>query len=750
MAGGTAIGVRSDRLELHVATALGDDAFELGGMVGEEGLSRPFRFRLDLFTRHDDIAAEDLVGHGIDFAWMGGQAPESEGMREDSAGHVWRHVHGIVSELRYCETRDRWHRYEAEVVPALWLLSRRRDCRIFQTRNGTGGSVPEIVANVLEEAGLRAADWSGLRESYRQRDYCVQYRETDLDFISRLLEDEGIWFRFRHAPGSHEIVMGDARGAYVKSGDPELHVPMQANAPQHDDLIISWERRHEIRSGQWAHKDYNFLEPGAPMEAKERAAVGLDGGENLESYDWRGGYDARSEGERRARVRIEEEESRWERVTCRSRAGGVAAGSCFEVGRHPLRRERGRRWLVTTVHHQIPTVWPGEFESIGRNSDAGGPRYRNAFECIPAELEFRPPRVTPRPSVQGIQTAVVVGPPGNEIHVDEHARVKVQFHWDRRGTMDDGSSCWIRVAQPWAGAGYGGLCIPRIGQEVVVEFEEGDPDRPLINGRLYNQAQMPPVSNAGRDPSAGPSPESIPQAAMMTSIKSSSLGGSGGSNEITLNDTGGAEGLFIKAQKDNINKVGNDQTTMIGNNREESVGVDHTELIGNDSAQNIGRNQTIAIGDSQAISVGKQKSETIGKFSMENVGIAKMINIGVAQMLTIGGVSATNVGGVMNTAVGLVSMEQVGKMKSIVVGDKFQITCGKAKLTMESSGKITLEGTEISTTGTEITVDGETIKTSGEDVTVESSGSMKLESGGKMKIEGKGNVDIDGPMIDLN
>ncbi|MFO0828494.1 MAG: type VI secretion system tip protein TssI/VgrG [Phycisphaerales bacterium] len=678
--------------QLRVESVLGEDELLLAGFDGQESLSAPYSFTLDLRSERSWIDPRSILGQPI-------------GFRYALKGGDERWFHGIVRRFsRVGDLRDLFV-YRAEVVPWLWLLSRRTDCRIFQQR-----TVPQIVREVFEAAGQSDFDFSRLTEAYRTREYCVQYRESDFAFVSRLLEDEGIFYWFRHERGRHELVLADGAEAYEEVAGGRLHRRGGEGHRSDADQLLSWERGFEFRSGRYTERDFNFLRPSDALEVSTHATPPIPGLNDWELYEYPGGYDAANDGDRVVRLRMEEVDQGYETTRGESLRLDLFAGGTFAVGEHPLESERGRSWVVTRVSHAVSHADEWEVGTGGLSRP-----YRNSFECVPSKVAYRPARRTPRPSMQGVQTAIVVGPSGEELYVDEHARVKVQFHWDRYGRRNESSSCWVRVAQPWAGAGYGGLAIPRIGQEVIVEFEEGDPDRPLINGRLYNGSQPTPVSNAGRDASAGPAPEKITQAAMMTTIRSQSLGGSGGHNEITMNDTGGKEGLFIKAQKDNVNQVGNDQTTLIGNNREESVGVDHTEIIGNNSTQTIGANRTVTVAANTAMSVGQNKTESVGMMSTENVGAAKLLNVGAAYAVNVGAVHSLAVGGAMNTTVALVQMEEVGITKTVVVGNKVQVTCGAAKVTLEKSGKITVEG---------------------QDITVKASGKTTIESKGPMKLKG--------------
>jgi type VI secretion system secreted protein VgrG len=686
---------------LQLKTPLGDNKLLLDALRGVESLSEPFLFQLSMVSEEHWIDPTKLVGQPVSFGISLRWPRDGEPMT--------RWFHGVVRRFVHRGRTDRLARYVAEVVPLAWFLTRRADARIFQEK-----SVPEIVAEVLKGGKVDNVDRSSLRCSYPPREYCVQYRESDHDFFHRLLEDEGIFYYYKMKESEHVPVLADAEEAYPECEKATLHrrSPLQ----QHDagDDILRWEHGFDFQPGRWAQRDYNFKTPSNQLETQRHLSTEQAGADPYEVFGFPGGYMERGDGERLTRVRMEAEDCGYDVVHADTVCPTLFAGGRFKVGKHPIEAEEGKEWVVTRVEHIVQSR--GEYES-----GSGSPLpYVNRVTCIPASVVFRPARRTPRPVMHGIQTAMVVGPSGEEIYVDKYGRVKVQFHWDRYGKKDERSSCWIRVAHPWAGLGFGGLAIPRIGQEVVVEFEEGNPDRPLINGRVYNAEQIVPVSNAGRDASAGPAPSEITAAAMMTTLKSNSLGGSGGYNEITMNDTGGAEGLFIKAQKDNINNIGNDQTTMIGHDREESVGNDHTEIIGNNSTQTIRNNQTVTVGSNTTISIGKNKTENIGMMATESVGAVKTVSVGAAYMVNVGAAHTLSVGGAMSTTVSLAQMEDIGKTKTVIVGDKVSLTCGSSKVTLDKSGKITVEGKDI------------TVKASGKTV-IDSSGPMKLK-GSKIDI----------------
>jgi type VI secretion system secreted protein VgrG len=423
-------------------------------------------------------------------------------------------------------------------------------------------------------------------------------------------------------------------------------------------------------------------------------------------YDYPGKYYEPNDAERYARLRLEELQASHETTHASTTARGLAVGQVFELRKHP-RDDQNRKYLITDL---TLTADAGEFGSGGT-----GKEFLNcSFRAIPSTTPYRPARVTPKTVIQGIQTATVVGERGKEVDPDEFGRVKVQFHWDRYGKMDENSSCWVRVSQPWAGKGFGCMNIPRIGQEVVVEFIEGDPDRPLINGRLYHAENMPHSSNAGRK-TAGPA--SLQAAAMMTSFKSNSLGGSGGYNEITMNDSGGKEGLFIKAQKDEVHNVGNDredtvahdETRKVANDRKKEVGNNQDEKIGNTKTIKVGGNHTETIGKNMALTVAMNKAETVGIASAETVGAAKALTVGAAYQVSVGGLMNETVGAAKMVEVALSSSETVGETSSLkakkitlTADDEIAIKVGSAQMTMKKNGDITIKGNNITIKGTKI------------------------------------------------
>jgi type VI secretion system secreted protein VgrG len=700
------------RRYLQVETSLGRDALILTRASGQERLGGLFEISLEFTRQSGELELDELLGTPATLGIH--NAPDS---RKGGVAHS-RYFNGYFSRIAFAgygaEGQALFH---ATLVPWLWFLTRTSDCRIFQQM-----SVPEIIEKVFRDAGFEDFK-KDLRGHYPPREFCVQYRETDFNFVSRLMECEGIYYHFEHDHGSHKLRLCDDMVCHRPDPQHELiQFIGGAEARDRKGVITDWSFSRQVKPGKFAHNDFNFTTPTPDPNLRLLARASAPTPQKpqpFEIYDNLGGYGTVADGNRYARLRMEELIADRETAQARTDLIGFKAGCKFKLQKHPI-APQNREYLITAVN------WSAAEGGYGSGSADGGDFFDCDFSCIPADCTFRPTRTTPLPKIEGPQTATVCGPPGEEIHVDNHARVKVQFHWDRYGKSDAGSSCWIRVSQPWAGGSFGGMAIPRIGHEVIVEFIEADPDRPIITGRVYNGKNMPHASNSGRDGKPGNTkPSGISQAAMMTSFKSNSLGGSGGHNEITMNDAGGAETLFFKAQKDEIHNVGNDREDTVANNETRKVGVDRSREVGNnekisvgnnetrkvgvDRSREVGNNETVSVGSNRTVSVGANQTETVGAsqsitvamMKTETVGINSAETIGAAKELTIGAAYAITVGAIMNTAVGLAQFEEVGTTKKIVVGDSFEIICGSSKIHMDKSGKIKITGKEIEISGSD-------------------------------------------------
>ena len=417
------------------------------------------------------------------------------------------------------------------------------------------------------------------------------------------MEHEGIFYFFRHEDGKHTLVMADLIGAYQDC--PENHVEYSPGslAPNH---ITSWEHQYEFRSGKWTRTDYNFQMPSTNLLTSTGTMINLPDAKKYEIFDYPGEYFLEAEGEPVTKVRMEEEEAGFDVATGSSQCCTFTPCGKFTLEGHGVAAENST-YVITSIQHSATETSYG--------SSAAGSSYSNVFTCIPASVTFRPPRTTPKPMVQGPQTAVVTGPGGEEIYVDKYGRVKVQFFWDRKGKKDENSSCWIRVAEQWAGKNWGFVCNPRIGQEVIVDFLEGDPDRPLITGRVYNAEQMPPYDLPGNMTQSG--------------IKSrSSKGGSPANyNELRFEDKKGSELITLHAEKDQSIEVEHDEAHWVGNDRTKTIDRDETTHVKRDRTETVDNNETITIHGNRTETVDKDETITIHGNRTETVDKDETITI---------------------------------------------------------------------------------------------------------------------------
>lgn len=455
----------------------------------KEELSRPFVIEAQFSSLDPDIAFDQIVGHPVTVSLALAGAPP----------RVW---HAVVSRFSFTGRHEQYFHYQATLVPWLWALTRTSDCRIFQEK-----TVPDIVQKVLRDGG-----WSDfelrLSGHYPTLNYCVEYRETDFNFVSRLLEHEGIAYHFKHTAAKCMLVLGDAKAAYDPlAGFTQLYYRPDAVEERLQDTVTTWKVEREVQPTKYTLKDYNFTVPREPLlgVAQLSRAHALNEGK---IFDYPGEYLVVGEGERLAQIHLDELQTGFETIHAGTSCVAVTAGALFSLKEHP-RADQNREYLITATQLYLDA---GEFSS----DPSFSPKAECHFTAIPSEQHFRPSRTTPKPIVQGVQTAIVSGPAGQEIYVDKYSRVKVQFHWDRYGKSDENSSYWIRVSHGWTGKGWGQIANPHIGQEVIVAFLEGDPDQPIIVGRVYNGDNMPPYP--------------LPGAAAMIGMKSQSTGTTSGTS----------------------------------------------------------------------------------------------------------------------------------------------------------------------------------------------------------------------------
>ncbi len=612
---------------LELTTPLGTDVLLLQSLEGEEAISHLFSFRLHLLSENANIKYEDIVGQNVSIAIRVGKDKK-------------RYIHGQVSQFAQTRKDDRFVHYDMEVVPAFWFLTRTGDCRIFQNK-----SIPDILKAVFDGKGVTFK--SQLTGTYPPREYCVQYRESDFAFASRLMEQYGIFYFHEHAASSHTLVLADS--ANIIKACPEMskaryEVAEQANKDW-EDIVTGWRARQEMKTGKYSMTDYFFEAPTTNLLVSVPSTV-KGSKASLETYDYPGEYTKKDQGDKIAKIRMEEHEASHLMAEGESHCRTFVTGYSFDLTAH-YRNDANTSYLLTRVVHQADA---GDCYYTG--SDASeGEVYKNHFTCILKKTPFRPARVTPLPSINGPQPALVVGPSGNEIWVDKYGRVKVQFYWDREGKKDDNSSCWIRVSQPWAGSQYGSMWIPRIGQEVLVEFYEGDPDQPIITGRVYNAQQMPPYK--------------LPDHQTRSTFKSRSSKGGGSSNfnELRFEDKKDSEQVFFHAEKEMDVRVKKESREWIGASRHLIVKNDQKELIEANKSIEVKQNHKEKIGQNMSLDVGMDRKEKIGKNMSLDVKMKRDEKTGIAW--------AHEAGATIHIKAGAQIIIEAGAQISLKVGGSF-------------------------------------------------------------------------------
>lgn len=533
-------------------------------------------------------------------------------------GETDRFFHGIVNVFTKTGAKGRFFLYRARIVPSIWLLSLKQDCRIFQNTNG-----PDIIKKLLSEANVDRFEFR-LQAAKFPREYCVQYRETDLDFLCRLLEEDGIFYFFEQAADKHTVVFGNSKVNYRPiTGEPRLRFRAQGMVPG-EEFVFSFSLARQIRSGKVTMRDFNYQRPSLDMTVFRQS----EHHHYLEVYDYPGEYEEKDIGEKLAGVRLEEQVMFRYRGEGRSACPRLVPGFTFQMLDCEM-EDLNREYLVVEVTHEgfQPQVLEEEA------SEDNPPNFSNRFMAVPSSVNIRPVRKTPKPVIKGPQTAMVVGPSGEEIYTDESGigRVKVQFHWDREGRYDQNSSCWIRVSHNWAGAYWGTFFLPRIGQEVLVDFLEGDPDRPIVTGCTYNATALAPYK--------------LPAEKTKSTIKTLSSTGGGGFNEVRFEDKKGQEQIFIHAEKDQDIRVKNELREWVGKDTHLIVKRDKLDLIEGDQHSTVKGDRNEKVGGTVSVTAGEDFQEKVWmKYAMDagmeihlKAGMNVVIEAGMSITLKAGG-----------------------------------------------------------------------------------------------------------------
>jgi type VI secretion system secreted protein VgrG len=641
---------------LSISTPLGKDKLILREIEGEESISGPFLYRLKMLAEDEDLSFDRVIGKSATVTILVGEDEDE------------RYINGIITrfELSHYDEREKIAYYEAELRPWLWLLTLSGDCRIFQEK-----SVPEIVEEVCKDAGYSFVKKS-LSATYAKRDYCVQYGETDFNFVTRLLEEEGIFYFFKHAKTKHELVLGDGSSAFqdcpfvsTLKYRPTLAYEIE------DECVTSLRYEKAVTTKGYGVDSFNFETPATDLYTKAQGTKGV----GMRSL-YTGNYEKSTDGERYAKVLMQAAAAPGELVHGSGKLRSLAAGYKIKIKEHPRSSMNGK-----FVLHRVRV-------------EASRTDYLATFEAFPTDTNYRPRQTAAKPRIHSSQTAIVVGKSGEEIWVDKYGRIKVQFHWDRVGKNDEKSSCWMRVSQNWAGKSFGMFFMPRIGQEVIVSFLDGDPDRPIVTGAVYNAEQTVPYG--------------LPANATKSGVKTlSTKDGTGKFNEIRFEDKKDAEEIYIHAQKDMNIDVLNDVKTDIKH--------DFIETVKNDFKTKVEEgNYTLdVVKGTRALSI-KGKETHINSDAFEHE-VAKDYVLKVDGNLTI-------------TVTGDVTL----KGKSLT----FQST--SAAVAVKSSTETTLEA------GTAMTVK------SGTDMAIKSGTGMAIDSGMALDLKSKMAMGLDSTMgLDL-
>ena len=502
-------------------------------LTGREAISQPFAFDIELVSEQPCLNLQTLL-HKPAFLQL---SPDGSG------------IHGQIYRAAQGDSGKRLTRYAVTLRPQLANLAHRINQRIFQNLN-----VPKIIGQVLEEHGIQSNAYAfNVGAIYPERIYCVQYDESDLQFIQRLCEEEGIHYHFQHSATAHKLVFGDDQTVFPKL--KPVAYQQDSGMVANDPVIKRFDLRLETRTSRTTRRDYDFEKPRLPLESANRG----DALPDLEDYDYPGRFTDRERGKHLAKRALERHRSDYQLAEGKSDQPLLVSGHFLPLTQHSKARWNDL-WLLTEIFHEGKQPHVLE-ESVTSNTtalkDDFHQGYRNSFKATPWDVPNRPPLMHPKPRILGSQSAVVTGPKGEEIHCDQYGRVKVQFFWDREGLSDDKTSCWLRVSSAWAGAHYGGIAIPRIGMEVLVTFLEGDPDQPLISGCLYHKENVVPYN--------------LPANKTRSTFKTLSSPGGGGFNELRIEDKKGQEQIFLHAQRDWDENIEHDQKIRVGNQRHDTV-----------------------------------------------------------------------------------------------------------------------------------------------------------------------------------
>ncbi|MFL9871321.1 type VI secretion system Vgr family protein [Paraburkholderia megapolitana] len=563
------VGLQNSRLFTLNTPLSGRSQLLVNDFSCSDELSQLYRMELGLVSQDPSIQLKQLIAQQVCV-----ELQVTDGSTRYFNGYVTRFIHlGTDGGLAT---------YSASVRPWLWMLGRRFDTRIFQDKN-----VEDILSDVFSQYSKLASYEFRLRKELKPYSYCTQYRESDLNFVRRLLEQEGLYFFFEHTKDGHKlIVTDDSQSAKAIDGAASLRYATREMLDD-ENVVTSWRADRQLESGRVSMKTFDYKAPGARRYVSADTTTNQGDAERYEIYDYVGlhGFDSTDRGEELTKFRLEALEASEKVFIGESNCRTLAPGRYFELTGHydhDSSDQDDNQFLILSVSHHGTNNY---------QSHDGTATYSSSFVCIRKKIPFRPTLAAPRPMIAGPQTAIVVGPKGEEIYTDAMGRVKLQFHWDRLGQRDQRSSCWIRVGQPWASGGFGAIQIPRVGDEVIVSFLDGNPDRPIVISSVFNSQNMPPWK--------------LPDNATQSGMLSRSMkGGSGNANAIRFEDKQGEEELWLQAERDMRTEVENDEMHVVTHDHRWAVGNDHTLNIKHDHVSNTGNDQTVCVGNGFSVTVG--------------------------------------------------------------------------------------------------------------------------------------------------
>lgn len=647
--------------ELH--GPLGSEAI-FRRLKGTDQLGRPFLYDVEVLSSVSDLSPYEMIGKP-----MGIEVKSKEGSS--------RFFHGIITKFLNVAPTGGLQLYELQLRPWIWLLSHSMDSRIFQEM-----TVPQIIEKIFKDKNGFSDYRLKLNGSYAQQSYCVQYRESDFDFVSRLLEQEGIYYYFEHEKSKHTLILADAPSSHKKiDGDGRL-LFRPPDFAAGEEQVTKWQHHVAVQPGKLVLRDYDYNKPSANLEVRLVSKRDYPN-DSMEQFDYPGSYSETADGDRYLKIRKEEYDAKFSRIEGQARSHRLYTGAQFSLAEHPRSSENAEYTVISSYIE----VTSGEIERFTSHSEN---RSDVQFVAIAKQQTYRPPRETPSPIIAGPQTAVVVGKNGEEIWTDSLGRIKVQFPWDRLGKNDESSSCWIRVSQNWSGKGWGAIHIPRIGQEVIVEFLEGDPNRPLVTGRVYNTEQTAPYD--------------LPNLATQSGVKSRSTpdGEPANFNELRFDDKKGEEKIYFHAEMDFERIVENNDTLKVGFDKK-NKGDQTIEIFGN---------QTLKVGNSesngcQSIEVWKDQTEKI------QTGNRVTDIVKGSDTLTI----------------------SAGNQKIDIPAGQCEITAGQKIVLTVGASSIEITTSKIVIKSTQIAVEAE----------------MKAEvTGATTNISGSANLKLEGGMVKIN